>query len=387
MVDAISPLGPPDHGVERVPLLLTKLAVPPARGDLVVRLRLFKRLNAGVAGKLTLVVAPPGFGKTTLLANWLHHVRAEGQPTESEALRSAQVAWVSLDKNDNSPALFWRYFVAALERLRPGIGEHTLALLAAPQSPSSEVVASTLLNEICATSDSIVLLLDDCHLLVEPSIHAALDFLIEHAPPHFHLIIASRSEPSLALARFRVRGQLTELRGGDLRFTADEAAQFLNRVMGLGLVTQDIAALEQRTEGWIAALHLAALSLRGRTDVQQFIAAFAGSHRYLVDYLAEEVLARQTAELQTFLLHTSILDRMCAPLCDAVLGVTTPEGGSLATAQAANEPSQTVLEELERANLFLSPLDDERRWYRYHHLFANFLRERLHRVSPDLAPE
>jgi LuxR family maltose regulon positive regulatory protein len=387
MVDAINQLGPSEHGVERVPLLLTKLAVPPARSDLVVRLRLFERLNAGIAGKLTLVVAPPGFGKTTLLTNWLHHVRTERQPADSAALRNDQIAWFSLDKNDNRPALFWRYCVAALERLRPGIGEHTLALLAAPQLPSSEVVASTLLNEICATSDSIVLILDDCHLLVEPSIHTALDFLIEHAPPHFHLIMASRTEPPLALARLRVRGQLTELRSGDLRFTADEAAQFLNRVMGLGLVAQDIAALEQRTEGWIAALHLAALSLRGRTDVQQFIAAFAGSHRYLVDYLAEEVLARQTAEVQAFLLCTSTLDRMCASLCDAVLGVTTPEGWPLATEQAANQRSQTVLEELERANLFLSPLDDERRWYRYHHLFADFLRERLHRTSPDLVPK
>jgi LuxR family maltose regulon positive regulatory protein len=342
-------------------LLLTKLSVPSARPSLVPRPRLSERLDEGLGCKLTLVSAPAGFGKTTLLSMWLVASYGSGR----------SVAWLSLDPADNDPARFWRYFVTAIDQLQPGSGEIALSLLGAPQEPPIEAILTTLLNELAALPTDAVLVLDDYHLIESRAIHEALAFLIEHLPPQMHLIIATRADPPLPLSRLRARGELNELRANDLRFTLEEAATFLNQVMGLELTADDIAELEGRTEGWIAGLQMAALAMRDHTDVAGFIAAFTGSNRHVVDYLAEEVLGRQTEELRTFLLRTSILDRMCAPLCNAVTGRTD---------------GQTTLESLEHANLFLVPLDDERQWYRYHHLFADVLRQRLHQEHADLVP-
>lgn len=366
MTDPPDPTSQPAGGA--APLLATRLAVPPARANLVARPRLTGRLNAAPEVRLILIVAPPGFGKTTLLTEWI----AADQQDRPEG-RSEGVAWVALDEGDNDPTRFWGYLISALDRLHPGVGAQALALLHAPQPPPVEVILNTLLNEISGLPGAGALILDDYHVISAAPIHAAVALLIERMPPRLRLVIASRSEPPLPLARLRARGHLVELRAADLRFTSDEAAVLLNRVMGLNLAAQDIAVLEARTEGWVAALHLAALSLRGRADVQDFIAGFAGSHRYLVDYLAEEVLRRQSEPVQAFLLQTAILNRLCASLCASLLEME---------AQAA----QLLLEQIEQANLFLIPLDDERRWYRYHHLFAAFLRNRLQRTWPDQAP-
>src|SRR5829696_8366017 len=344
------------------PLLLTKLSVPSARPSLVPRLRLRERLEEGLGRKLTLLSAPAGFGKTTLLSKWIGGLPDEGRP----------VAWLSLDPGDNDPGRFWRYFVTAVDQLQPGSGETALALLGSPQAPPSETILTTLLNELGDLPTDAVLVLDDYHLIESQAIHDALAFLIEHLPPRMHLLIATRADPPLPLSKVRARGELNELRASDLRFTSEEAATFLKGVMGLQLSAEDIAELERRTEGWVAGLQMAALAMRDRADVSSFIAAFTGSNRHVVDYLAEEVLGRQPEELQTFLLETSILNRMCGPLCSAVTGHT--EG-------------QTALERLEHANLFVIPLDDKRQWYRYHHLFADVLRQRLHQEYPDLLPE
>src|SRR5215207_6391928 len=344
------------------PLLSTKLSLPSARSSLVARPRLSERLEEGLGRKLTLVSAPAGFGKTTLLSMWLAASYGSGR----------SVAWLSLDPADNDSALFWRYFVTAVDQLRPGSGETALALLGAPQAPPIEAILTTLLNELAGLPTDAVLVLDDYHLIESATIHEALAFLIDHLPPRMHLIITTRADPPLPLPRLRAHGELNELRADDLRFTPEEAATFLNQVMGLELKADDIAELEGRTEGWIAGLQMAALAMRDHTDVPGFIAAFTGSNRYVVDYLAEEVLARQPEELRTFLLRISILDRMCAPLCNAVAGHTD---------------GQTMLERLEHANLFLVPLDDERQWYRYHHLFADVLRQRLSQTQADLVLE
>jgi LuxR family transcriptional regulator, maltose regulon positive regulatory protein len=335
-------------------LLATKLYIPASRRRVVLRPRLVERLNEGLAAghRLSLVSAPAGFGKTTLVSEW---VAGCGRP----------VAWLSLDAGDSDPNRFLTYVIAALQTVAPGIGAGVVAVLQSPQPTSLESTLTALLNDVATIPSAVVLVLDDYHVLDAKPVDDALAFLVEHLPPQLHLVIATREDPALPLARLRARGQLTELRAADLRFTPSEAADFLNQVMGLNLTADDIAALETRTEGWIAGLQLAAISLQGREDVAGFIRSFAGSHHFVLDYLVEEVLQRQPESIQTFLLRTSILDRLCGPLCDAVMSESVPSG-------------QETLEYLERANLFIVPLDNERRWCRYHHLFAELLRQRLH---------
>src|SRR5437588_9396942 len=337
------------------PILATKLYIPRLRPNVVSRPRLIERLNEGLHRNLILISAPAGFGKTTLVSAWV-------------ASCDRQVAWLSLDEGDSDPARFLTYLVAALRTIAATIGEGVLGVLQSPQPPPTESILTALLNEITTIPDHFVLILDDYHVIDAKAIDHALTFLLEHLPPHMHLVIATREDPQLPLARLRVRGHLTELRVTDLRFTPSEAAEFLNQGMGLNLSAEDVTALEARTEGWIAGLQLAAISLQGHQDATGFITSFTGSHHFVLDYLVEEVLGQQPESIQTFLLRTSILDRLCGSLCDAVL--LNPSGSGQAT-----------LEYLEHANLFLVPLDNERRWYRYHHLFADLLRQRLHQRS------
>ena len=295
------------------PILATKLYIPPPRPKVVPRPRLIERLNEGLAAgrKLTLISAPAGFGKTTLVSEWV-------------AGCERPVAWLSLDEGDNDPARFLTYLVAALQTIAPNIGAGVLAALQSPQPPPTESILTTLLNEITTIPDNFILVLDDYHVIDSKPVDQALTFLLEHLPPQMHLVIATREDPHLPLARLRARGQLTELRAADLRFTPAEAAEFLNQVMGLNLSAEDIAALETRTEGWIAGLQLAALSMQGHQDTASFIKSFTGSHHFVLDYLVEEVLQQQSESVQTFLLRTSILDRLCGPLCDAVSASTAP---------------------------------------------------------------
>jgi LuxR family maltose regulon positive regulatory protein len=353
------------NSAKLAPLLETKLYVPHSRRGLVPRPRLSERLDRGTASKLTLISAPAGFGKTTLLTEWL----AAG-PARPAAERL--VAWLSLDQADNDPVSFWTYVIAALRTAASGVGESALAYLQAPQPPPIETVLTVLLNDLGAMAEEIVLVLDDYHVIDAGDVQDAMAFLLDHLPPRLHVVIASRADPALPLPRWRARGELIETRAAELRFTPGEAAVYLNEMMGLRLTARDVAALEGRTEGWIAALQLAALSMQGRDDVAGFIAGFAGDDRYVVDYLAEEVLQRQPDRVQAFLLQTCILGRLSGPLCDAVTG----EGDGKA-----------MLETLDRGNLFLVPLDDRRRWYRYHHLFADVLRARLLDERPGQVPE
>ena len=354
------------------PILATKLYIPPARPKVVPRPRLIERLSDGFSAghKLTLISAAAGFGKTTLVSEWVAALTPSPLPAgEGPGVR---VAWLSLDARDSDPTRFLAYLVAALQTLFAGIGAGVMAALDSPQPPPIEPLLTILLNEIAAIPadpspplrTGFILVLDDYHTIDSKPVDQALTFLVERQPPQMRLVIATREDPQLPLARLRARGQMTELRAADLRFTPAEAAEFLNRVMGLSLSAGDIAALETRTEGWIAGLQLAALSMQGQRDTAGFIKSFTGSHHFVLDYLVEEVLGQQTASVQTFLLRTSILDRLCGPLCDAVLGSPSASG-------------QETLEYLERANLFLVPLDNERRWYRYHHLFGDLLRQRL----------
>src|SRR5205807_1392951 len=342
------------------PILATKLYIPRLRPKVVSRPRLIERLNEGLYRKLTLISAPAGFGKTTLVSEWV------------EGIERA-TAWLSLDEGDNDPTRFLTYLVAALQTIAATLGEGVLGVLQSPQPPPPEAMLTALLNDITTILDDFVLVLDDYHVIDAKPVDQALTFLLEHLPPHMHLVIATREDPALPLARLRARGQLTELRVIDLRFTHAEAAGFLNQVMGLNLSAQDIAALETRTEGWIAGLQLAAISLQGHEDAASFIRSFTGSHHFVLDYLVEEVLGQQSESVQTFLLRTSILDRFCGPLCDAVVLDPSVSG-------------RAALEDLERANLFIVPLDNERRWYRYHHLFADLLRQRLQQSTAS-SPE
>ena len=344
------------------PLLETKLYIPRPRRGVVGRPRLIDRLRRGIDGKLTLISAPAGFGKTTLLAEWL--------AAPSDDARSS--AWFSIDPSDDQPTTFWSYVIAALRTVAQGVGSTSMPLLRAPQPPPTRSVLATLLNELSATSTPAVLVLDDYHLIDSPEIHDGVTFLLEHLPPHVHFVIATRADPGFPLAGLRARGGLAEIRAGDLRFTAEEAVTYLNEVMGLNLTAADVAALEARTEGWIAALQLAALSMQGRGDAAEFIATFAGDDRYIVDYLVEEVLQRQANPVRQFLLRTSILARLSGASSDAVTG-------------EAN--GKAMLEQLDRGNLFLVPLDDRREWYRYHHLFADVLLARLQDEQPDFIPE
>src|SRR6266700_5302529 len=346
------------------PLLETKFYVPKWRRGLVPRPRLSGRLNRGVESRLTLVSAPAGFGKTTLLADWLAAVAVDGRT----------VTWLSLDQSDNHPASFWTYLIAALQTADPNIGGSAISLLQSPQPPPIEAVLTLLLNELGGMSTDLVLVLDDYHVIDARDIHDGMVFLLDHLPPRLHLVIASRADPPLPLARLRARGELVEIRAAALRFTPDEAAVYLNQGMGLDLTAHDIAVLEDRTEGWIAALQLAALSIKGREDTASFIAGFSGDDRYIVDYLVEEVLKRQPDRIRQFLLQSSVLDRLSGMLCDAVTGQDSGLGNGM-------------LDALERANLFVVPLDDRRRWYRYHHLFADVLRARLLDEQPEQVPE
>ena len=359
--------------MEQLPLLQTKLFIPPVRPELVSRPRLLERLDQGPHRPLTLVSAPAGFGKTTLLSEWVHTVGTHGDASH----KAPQIAWLSLDEGDNDPVRFLAYLIVALRKVKTGAGKGFLSALRSPQPPPVEVVLFSLINEITALPGRLILVLDDYHLIEAQAIDDILTFLLGHLPPQLHLVIATREDPRLPLARLRARSQLVELRASDLRFTAAEAAEFLNQAMGLALSATDIAALETRTEGWIAGLQLAAISMQGRKDPDLRIASFTGSHRFVLDYLVEEVFEGQPESLQTFLLHTSVLDQLTAPLCDAVCF-------GLAGAAAPN--SQLTLETLDRANLFLVPLDQERRWYRYHQLFADLLRQRLRRSQPELEP-
>ncbi|MFZ0752606.1 MAG: tetratricopeptide repeat protein, partial [Trebonia sp.] len=353
---------PSEVASERDVLLATKLHVPRPRPDLVPRPQLAERLDRGLACGLVLVCAPAGYGKTVLLADW---ARRGQQP----------VAWLSLDAGDNDPARFWRHAVAALDQVRPGLAERVGSLLGPPAPSSYQGLVTALINELAAgpDADQALLVLDDYHLIESQAVHASLEFLLEHRPPGLHLVLASRSDPPLALARLRGRGQLTELRAAELRFTRDEAAALLRQgatVSGVALPETAVAALAARTEGWAAGLQLAALSLRGQPDAAGFTAAFTGSHRYVLDFLTEEVLEQQSDQVRTFLLETSVLERLSGELCDAVTG---------------RPGSQALLEQVERAGLFVVPLDEVRGWWRYHHLFADLLRARLQQEQPGRA--
>ncbi|MHB1317509.1 MAG: LuxR C-terminal-related transcriptional regulator [Anaerolineae bacterium] len=363
--DAASGAGyglPPD-------MLATKLTPRPARTNLVPRPRVDRLLDQALSASLTLVSAQAGFGKTTLLAAWV-------------AQRPRPACWLSLDAMDNDPARFLTYVIASLQRAAPGLGAAWLAPLRSPQPPAPLAVMTALVNEIArlpdtpvsertaserTASEPQVLVLDDYHLITSTPVHGAVAFLLDNLPPNLHLVISTRSDPPIPIARLRSRGQVAEIRTDELRFTPDEAAAFLSQTMGLALSPEQVAALDERTEGWIAGLQMAALSMRDRADLDGFIRAFAGTHRYIMDFVLEEVLTREPEEVQAFLPQTSVLARLCGPLCDAVTGTS---GG------------QAMLERLERRNLFLVPLDDDRRWYRYHHLFADLLQARLYHAGP-----
>ncbi|MEJ2709292.1 MAG: LuxR C-terminal-related transcriptional regulator [Anaerolineales bacterium] len=330
-------------------LLRTKLFIPKAHPDIIERPSLTARLDAGLKCKLILVSAPAGFGKTTLLSSWLEEI-------------SLQRAWLSLDSRDNDPARFWAYLIAALQGIQPALGQNTQALFQAPQPPPIENIITELINEISGISEDFLLVLDDVHTIERESIFSGLEFLVDHMPPQMHLVLSGRKDPLLPLALLRARRELVELRAEDLRFSPQEAAAFLNQVMGLDLSSDDLASLEQLTEGWIAGLQLAALSMQSVDDIPAFVRSFGGEHRYVFDYLAHEVLNHLQSSERSFLLQTSILDRMSAAVCNAVTG---------------RQDSQQILQELEQANLFLVPLDLQRHWFRYHHLFGDFLKAQL----------
>ncbi len=347
-------------------LLTNKLYFPPTRPAIVHRPRLVDQVQAGLNGRFTLISAPAGSGKTTLLSEW-HAGPGAATP----------VAWVSLDAADNDPLRFFQYLFAALDSLQPGIVLEIQPYLQASEKPNIENILTLLVNSLGRIAQDFVLVLDDYHVIRTPAIHEALAFLLDNLPPYMHLVLLTRTDPSLPLARLRARTQLTEVRAADLRFSVNEVAEFLNQVMHLGLTHEQISALEGRTEGWIAGLQLVALSMQRCTDIQAFVAAFTGSHHYVMDYLLEEVLKLQPKNVSDFLLQTSILDRMSGSLCEAVIqaGSTGPLDG------------QAMLETLDQMNLFVIPLDDDRHWYRYHHLFADVLRKRLEHQSPHLLTE
>lgn len=334
-----------------IPILATKLYSPPIRPDAVSRSRLVKRLNDGLHRKLSLISAPAGFGKTMLMSEWLSQI-------------DRPIAWLSLDERDNDLTRFLAYVVSAIQTIEADIGQEVLALLESPQMPPPEIILTTLINEMITIPENSILVLDDLHLVDSTTIDDALNFLLDNLPPQLHLVIATREDPQLPLARLRARNQLTELRAVDLRFNVSETTDFLNQAMNLNLTEDDILALETRTEGWIAGLQLAAISMQGHDDTSDFIQSFTGSHHFVLDYLLEEVLQQQAENVQTFLLYTSILERMSAPLCSALLNAT-------------DMSAQEILDTIEQSNLFIIPLDNERRWYRYHHLFGDLLHQRL----------
>jgi LuxR family maltose regulon positive regulatory protein len=352
-------------------ILVTKLFIPTNRSELVPRPRLIEQLDRGLQCKLTLISTPAGFGKTTLLTQWLDKLRlGDG----GEVKTQYKIAWFSIDEGDNDPNRFLTYIITALNRIKGGstiLGKASLDMLQSPQPPPAEMILTPLINEIAAIQEKIILVLDDYHLIDAQPNHDALSFLVENLPPQMLLVIATREDPPLPLSRLRTRGQLTELRASDLRFTPSEAADFLNLMMGLELSEQNVNALEARTEGWIVGLQLAAISMREHKDAAGFIKSFTGSHRLVLDYLIEEVLDQQSERIKSFLLQTSVLDRLRSDLCNAV---------------TEREDSQQTLEYLDQSNLFIVPLDDERQWYRYHHLFADLLKRRLEQTLPEQVP-
>jgi LuxR family maltose regulon positive regulatory protein len=346
-------------------LITTKLYIPPTRTELVSRPRLIEQLNDGLHRKLTLLSAPAGFGKTTLVGEWVEGLR----PNDFKVGQiENRVAWLSLDENDNDPTRFLAYLIAALQTIEVNFAKGLLSAFQSPQPPPIEAVLTSLVNEMAADRGKMILVLDDYHTIESTQVESALTFFLEHLPPQIHIVIATRVDPQLPITRLRVSDQLTELRAADLRFTPTEAADFLNQVMGLDLSAADIAALETRTEGWIAGLQLAAISMQGLQDTSGFIKTFTGGHHFVLDYLIEEVLERQSEPVQDFLIQTSILDRLNGSLCDTLTG---------------QKDGQATLNFLETSNLFIIPLDSERRWYRYHHLFIDLLRQRLRQRNPD----
>lgn len=356
--------GPRASGAQRpttseAPLLATRMLMPRTPARIVSRTHVDARLQRGLERPLTLLTAPPGFGKTTSLAAWVRQVETP-------------VAWVSLDESDNEPGQFWAYVLSALEQAALGVTGDALAMLRSMQAPPLPIVLRALANALVASPRDIVLVLDDYHRITAPIIHETLASLLEHPAERFHLYLASRREPPLPLARLRARDQVNEITADDLRFRLDETAEFLAEVMEAPLPFEDVLALAERTDGWIAGLQLAGLSLQQHPDPTAFVASFSGSHRHVMQYLGDEALAAQPADVRAFLLQTSLLDRMCAPLCDALTGRA---GG------------RAMLERLARANLFVVALDDEGRWYRYYHLFADLLRHHLGEESPDRVPE
>ncbi len=344
---------------EREEVLSTKVAIPRIRAGLLTRSPLLEALNQATVRELTLVCTPPGFGKTTLLAQWAQIARG-------------RVAWLSLDPDDSDPVRFWRYVVAALDRAGLLTGERVKSLLQAPSGVSSETIVTVLINDLETHPEETTVVLDDYHTIGSRSVHAGITFLLDHLPSWLHVVVASRSDPPLPVASIRAAGKLAELRDADLRFSPEESAAFLREVWELDLSQEAVAALDRRTEGWAVGLQLAALSLQRRPDPGHFVEAFTGTNRYVIDYLSDEVLKRQPNPVRTFLLESSILERLSASLCNAVTG---------------GSDGQSMLERLERANLFLVPLDDERRWYRFHHLFGDLLRAQFQRAQPGRAPE
>ena len=334
-----------------VSLLSTKLYIPPSRPNAIARPRLTEKLLSGVnqPGRFTLLSGPAGFGKTTLLSEFVARLQLP-------------VAWVSLDEGDNDPVRFWSYLIAACQTVQAGVGASAQTMLQSPQPLPEEMIPTILINDIASLDRELVLILDDYHAIQNETIQAAFSFLLEHLPEKLHIVVSTRVDPPWPLTRFRARNQLTEIRAQDLRFSFEEAAEFLNRTMGLNLSAEDVAALEERTEGWVAGLQLAALSMQGRSDLATFVKAFTGSHIYVAEYLVEEVLRRQPGQMQTFLLQTSILDRLSAGLCDSV---------------TRRQDGQDIMTTLHKSNLFVIPLDDEGQWFRYHHLFSDLLKARL----------
>jgi LuxR family maltose regulon positive regulatory protein len=359
-----------------VSILATKLNIPKPRQQTVLRERLTSRFPDGQAGKLTLISAPAGFGKTTLASAW---ARGMDQP----------VGWLSLDESDNDLIRFLSHLIAALQGVDERIGQQELKRLHSPKPPAIEEQLISILNQINDLSDQVVLFLDDYHLISTQSIHEAVTYLLDHSPENMHMVIISRADPPLPLARLRGRGEIVEIRQADLRFTLDEAADFLEKVMGFKIGIEDIRALNAQTEGWIAGLQMAALSMQDQEDVSNFVHILSGSNRYILDYLIEEVLQRQSESLQQFLLQTSVLDRLTSTLCDAILSRTGDWGVEIRDnlqSPDANFQSQTILEYLEKANLFIYSLDEDRQWFRYHRLFRDLLRKRLQQLSPELIP-
>jgi LuxR family maltose regulon positive regulatory protein len=345
-------------------LLRTKFYVPPIRPKQIARPRLSNLINDGLDRAVILVSAPAGYGKTTLVSNWLKEKKFPS-------------TWLSLDGGDNDPIRFLQYLIAAVVLIAPGIEEDAIGMLQGIQPAQFESVINLLSNELASFSDPFILVLDDFHVIHSEAVLKILSYLLEHQPPQMHLVLLSRTDPPLPLSRLRVRHQLMDIRADQLRFTQDEIAVFLNDAMGLTLSTHDLSAMEMRTEGWIAGLQLAALSMQGRKDIHGFVSAFTGSHHYIMDYLVEEVLKNQSKNVSTFLLQTSILDRLCGSLCEAVVNADTTE----------LDDGQAMMEALEEMNLFVIPLDDERHWYRYHHLFADVLRKRMEHQYLHLLPD